>query len=632
MKKELLLPAFLILFALAPATARSAPAPGPNHFLFAYFTGNGEDGLHLAWSRDGQRWEPVNRGRTVLFPLVGESALMRDPCITVGPDGAYHMVWTTSWNGKTIGYANSRDLRHWSRQQAIPVMASEPGAQNCWAPEILYLPERGEFILYWSTTIPGRFPETAGSTRAGDTRNHRFYYTLTRDFRSFAPSRLLYDPGFNAIDASIYRLGARYVMFLKDETELPRAQKNLRIAYADSATGPWGPSSAPITGGYWAEGPTAVRIGEEWHLYFDKYRDRAYGLLASRDLRTWEDRSARLQLPEGLRHGTVLAVSREALAPLLALDEPPAMLYRDESRKGRPYAKDPAVVKFHGRYYLYYSLPPKEEAGKPSGGWSIGIAVSEDLERWKKAGEIAPEQSYEARGLCAPAAEAIGGKVHLFYQTYGNREKDAICHAWSEDGIRFVRNPTNPVFAPTGDWNCGRAIDADLEVDGDSAYLYWATRDPAYGKQFLGVAVAPLAGNFVRDSWKQISREPLLQPELPWELSCIEAPAVFRQQGAWWMFYAGAYNHEGQQIGLARSRDGIAWERCRRQPVLPKGGENQWNAAESGHPAVFRDDDGTLWLFYQGNPDGGATYYLSRVRVGWKDNLPEPLVQSNERR
>jgi hypothetical protein len=98
---------------------------GGKTLLFSYFMGNGEDGLHLAASKDGLHWEALNDGNSILLPLVGESVLMRDPCITQGPDGVFHMVWTTSWSGNTIGYANSKDLINWSRQKAIPAMAHE---------------------------------------------------------------------------------------------------------------------------------------------------------------------------------------------------------------------------------------------------------------------------------------------------------------------------------------------------------------------------------------------------------------------------------------------------------------------------------------------------------------------------
>ena len=41
--------------------------------------------------------------------------------------------------------------------------------------------------------------------------------------------------------------------------------------------------SAPITGKYWAEGPTPLLIGNDVYVYFDKYRDHKYGAVRSKD-------------------------------------------------------------------------------------------------------------------------------------------------------------------------------------------------------------------------------------------------------------------------------------------------------------------------------------------------------------
>ena len=132
-----------------------------------------------------------------------------------------------------------------------------------------------------------------------------------------------------------------------------------------------------------------------------------------------------------------------------------AMIYADSSRTGIPFSKDPHVVFFGGRYIMYFSIPPysdKEKSAKIK-GWGIGIAESSNLRDWKKIGEIIPENECEKNGICAPGAVIRDGVVHLFYQTYGNFPNDCICHAWSADGVNFVRNPSNPVFAPDGDWN-----------------------------------------------------------------------------------------------------------------------------------------------------------------------------------
>lgn len=294
----------------APTTAHQAERPV---LLFAYFKGNGEDGLHLAYSRDGYQWQALHGDSTFLRPTVAKDKLMRDPCIIRGADGRFHMVWTVSWQDKGIGYASSPDLLHWSAQQFVPVMQHEEGARNCWAPEITYDRQHRQYLIYWATTILGRFPETQSKADAG--YNHRLYYVTTKDFQTYSPTKLLYNPGFNSIDATMQPDGRRYVLFLKDETREP-AQKNLRVAFADAATGPYGPASAPITGKYWAEGPTVFKLGDEWVVYFDKYTQHQYGAVKSTDLEHWTDVSERVQVPKGMRHGTVLRITEQELAKL----------------------------------------------------------------------------------------------------------------------------------------------------------------------------------------------------------------------------------------------------------------------------------------------------------------------------
>jgi len=298
------------------------------------------------------------------------------------------------------------------------------------------------------------------------------------------------------------------------------------------------------------------------------------------------------------------------------------MMYGDTSRVGLPFSKDPHVVNFNGRYLMYHSIPPLK--GDPQSGWNIGIAESRDLINWEKVGEITPAlgADYEKKGLCAPGAIVKDGKVHLFYQTYGNGKKDAICHAVSDDGIHFRRNPTNPIFSPTGDWNCGRAIDAEVCEFKGQYFLYFATRDPEFAIQMLGVAVAPLDTDFNRNDWKQAADASILYPELIWEDKCIEGASIARKGDKLYMFYAGAYNNHPQQVGVAISEDGINWKRLFTEPFLPNGKPGEWNESESGHPHIFTDLDGRTYLFYQGNKDKGKTWYLSQKEVFWKNGIP----------
>ena len=292
--------------------------PTDSVYLFSYFKGNGEDGLHLAYSEDGCAWKTLNNDQSLLQPKVGESQLMRDPCIIRGGDGKFHMVWTAGWNEEGIGYAHSEDFIHWSEQKFIPVMEREPTARNCWAPELFYDDVQQLYMIYWATTIPGRFPETEST--GDDAYNHRIYYVTTKDFQTFPPTQLLYEQGFNVIDATIIKEGGEYIMFLKDETRHP-PEKNIRIATSQSLTQGFGKPTEPITEDYWAEGPTVVNHDGQWIVYFDKYTEHQMGAVASTDLKNWEDISEKISFPEGTRHGTALKISRAELAPLLNLGQ-----------------------------------------------------------------------------------------------------------------------------------------------------------------------------------------------------------------------------------------------------------------------------------------------------------------------
>jgi PelA/Pel-15E family pectate lyase len=367
----------LALFAALPLFAPLVVAQKSTNYLFAYFKNNGEDGLHLAYSSDGLKWKALNEDKPYLTPVVGSQKLMRDPCIIQGPDGVFHMVWTTGWRGQDIGVAHSKDLIRWSEQKAVPVMAHEPAAVNCWAPEIFYDDQKKQYLIFWATTIPGRFPATESSGDNG--LNHRIYYVTTKDFTNYSKAAILYDGGFNAIDATIVKSAAsdhqsKYVMVLKDETRNP-VKKNLRIAVSDKATGPYGAASPPFSPD-WVEGPTTARVDNEWIVYFDMYRDKRYGAVKSADLKNWETVTDKLAMPAGARHGTVFTVSDEALARLL-------VAWKDcLEQKPDWYAGDEAA-RIADNVLLYQ---------RESGGWPKNIDMALVLSEQAKA-EIAKQKT-----------------------------------------------------------------------------------------------------------------------------------------------------------------------------------------------------------------------------------------------
>ena len=305
-----LLISFAVMLCL---TGCAQPAPDPMKkadektvLLFSFFREpNGQAGLQLAMSKNGLKWTEIKapNGKSFIEPQVG-GKLMRDPCLALGPDGMFHMVWTTSWGQPPVfGYASSKDLVHWSEERAIPVLENDPNAKNVWAPELFYDAKKAEWLIFWATTIPGKFPETQN---AGD-NNHRIYYVTTKDFQTFSPTKLFYDGGFNVIDATMLPAHGKFYLVVKDETKNP-VKKDLHLAVGDSPEGPFGKAGPTFTTN-WVEGPTAIQIGSEFYIYFDHYgQPKYYGAVKSTDLEHWQDISSLVTFPRGARHGTVLRV------------------------------------------------------------------------------------------------------------------------------------------------------------------------------------------------------------------------------------------------------------------------------------------------------------------------------------
>jgi len=280
--------------------------------LFSYFTDADHEGLHLAWSKDGYQWDPLNSGLSIYSPPMGGTNLFRDPCLLRGPDGVFRMVWTCAWGGNAIGYGESKDLIHWSEGRTLPVMAAETNVVNCWAPEIYWDGKRSEYFIIWASAITNRFTETAA--QSDQIFNQRIFSTTTKDFQTFTPTKLFYDPGLPLIDPTIVRSEGHWYLIFKDETTKPM-RKNLRVAVGDDLQGPFG-APAESFSPRWVEGPAVFSTEGEFVCIFHFYSNNTWGGLRTKDMKTWAEVTDRLNMPTISHPGTVLEVPREVLLAL----------------------------------------------------------------------------------------------------------------------------------------------------------------------------------------------------------------------------------------------------------------------------------------------------------------------------
>jgi beta-xylosidase len=295
----------LILGCTAAAFAEDA-------YVFAYFKEAGSQGIYLALSRDGYTYTPLNDGQAWVKPeQPGE--IMRDVFITRNPSGqGFRMVWTWGWKGNSIGYAESKDLMTWSAQTKVPVMGDFPTVRNTWAPETYWDAKAKAWLVIWSSSF-NEDSSGAASTPAG----LRIWASRTKDFKTFTRPAVFFDRGFPVIDATMFHEKNKWYFVFKDQTMDP-LRYAVRWASGSSVEGPWDEASGPITES-WSEGPSVVKVGKEYVVYYDHYRapGARYEGVKTRDWVHWTIVSDRMRFPANAKHGSFFRVSEAEAARLL---------------------------------------------------------------------------------------------------------------------------------------------------------------------------------------------------------------------------------------------------------------------------------------------------------------------------
>ena len=417
----------LLVLSLLMASCFAAVCAG-DVYVSTSFHEPATDGLRFVYSRDGLRWDSVQG--VFLRPEVGTQRVMRDPSIVRSPDGTFHLVWTSSWRGdRGFGYSSSRDLIHWAPQRFIAT-GMDTTTVNTWAPELFYDDEQQQYLVVWASCVPGRFPDHQEDRN----NNHRLYYMTTRDFVTFSPAKLLYDPGFSAIDATIVkRAKGDYVMVVKDNS---RPMRNIKVAFATSPYGPWSQASKPFTESF-TEGPTTAHVGQWWYIYYDSYRHRIYGAHRTRDFVTFQDQTGAVSFPPGHKHGTVFMAPEEVVEGLVKYNrdvvhysgqtmarperhdgglKPAVGVHSVQTMRGtKPwtYNHQPMMAYWRGQFYLHYLTDPRHEHQAPG---KTMMQTSTDGYHWSQPRELFPEypvpEGWTKPGTTFPPAHNLKAVMH----------------------------------------------------------------------------------------------------------------------------------------------------------------------------------------------------------------------------
>ena len=399
----------------------STSASAKDIYVSTSFHEPANEGLRFIYSYDGIKWNSIEG--TFLAPKVGNQKVMRDPSIVKGPDGTFHLVWTSSWRGdKGFGYASSKDLIHWTEERFITVM-DDPTTVNVWAPELFYDDVKRQYMIIWASCIPGKFPDGLEDHN----NNHRLYYTTTKDFKTFSKAKLLIEPGFSSIDATMVKRGNNdYVMVLKDNT---RKQRNIKVAFAKSPYGPWSEASESFTDMF-CEGPSTAYVDGWYYIYYDSYRQKIYGAHRTKDFKTFEDRTGSVKFPVGHKHGTVFMASEDIVNNLIRYNtdavhytgktiatparhdgglSPVVGVHSIQTMRGETgwlYNHQPMMAYWNGKFYMHYLTDPRSEHEPPG---KTMMQTSVDGYTWTAPVELFPEYNVPD-GMTKPAWPGVVSK------------------------------------------------------------------------------------------------------------------------------------------------------------------------------------------------------------------------------
>jgi sucrose-6-phosphate hydrolase SacC (GH32 family) len=174
----------------------------------------------------------------------------------------------------------------------------------------------------------------------------------------------------------------------------------------------------------------------------------------------------------------------------------------------------------------------------------------------------------------------VYGRTNLYSVFDGRTWHTAL--ATTEDGIRWI--PRGIVLSPDPNTWEGSYIAANGSLLGD---LYWYEAGP---KERKHIGLARRASRWIKEPAPVLDYGPVGS----FDERAVADPYVLRVGPYFYMYYLGQDRAIRQRIGLARSTDGVHWQKHRANPVLDLDTDIE---AGLGEPAVWQSD-GYYWMLY----------------------------------
>jgi predicted GH43/DUF377 family glycosyl hydrolase len=174
-----------------------------------------------------------------------------------------------------------------------------------------------------------------------------------------------------------------------------------------------------------------------------------------------------------------------------------------------------------------------------------------------------------------------------------DEERVVICSATSADGVAWETRGV--ALAPEEPWEKSALMCPSVMRGPDGRYHLWYSGGERYEPDAIGYATSDDG-----IQWRRTTREPVLRPDpdSPWETERVAGAHVFESEGYLYAAYIGFANgFEDSSIGIARSLDGVDWERHAGNPVITHGQPGEFDSINVYKPFVVVDgDEWRLWF------------------------------------
>ena len=207
------------------------------------------------------------------------------------------------------------------------------------------------------------------------------------------------------------------------------------------------------------------------------------------------------------------------------------------------------------------------------------------------------------------------------------RPKKALAVTFSDDGIHWDEPVVTLDLTDATDWENNLNRNCVIPDPKGEGYLMWYTGqwwDHTGGYSKIGLARSEDGIHFER-----VVREPVMIPEADFEGASVMNPFVMYENGRVRMWYAAGETYEPNVICYAESADGIHWVKDSRNRIFTCNPEKEYEQNRIGACDVLRDERGYL-MFYIGYRDiNTACVCAARSAdgiTGWERVPENPLV------